>query len=192
MELSEAPSPSAPDPPAVPPEIERFLAQAIPMAENVARHRGATPAAATEIAQNVLIDIWQEWSGNPQAFDVARPLATFVAPRVVRAMINLARASERRLERDGMYLYLHDRAASARMDTDETFSTQELWRVVGAVLASVPRASREVFFLVYQDHATYDEVARARGITEATARVHCHRALASLRAALAHNRTLLT
>jgi len=123
MESTEAPPPPTAPPRDAPSKIERLLARAVPLAEAVARRKGASAAAAGEIAQNVLIDIWQ---------------------------------------------------------------------FVGRVLADVPEASREVFLLVYRDHATYDEVAQARGIAPATARVHCHNVLRSLRASLGHLRTLLT
>ena len=192
MESTEAPPPPTAPPRDAPSQIERLLARAVPLAEAVARRKGASAAAAGEIAQNVLIDIWQEWRANPEAFDMDRPLATLVVPRVGRMIIDGKRASARRVERDGTFLALQEGTVPGGMDPEAAAVAHVFWQFVGRVLADVPEASREVFLLVYRDHATYDEVAQARGIAPATARVHCHNVLRSLRAALGHNRTLLT
>jgi RNA polymerase sigma factor (sigma-70 family) len=192
METSEAESASATEPRAAPPEIEHLLARAMPVAEAVARRNGASRARAAEIAQSVLIDIWQEWRANPEAFNASRPLAALVAPRVRGTMINHHVASDRRIRRDGMFLSLHHALVSEGQHPDEGAVTHVLWQLVGRALADAPKASREVFLLVEHDNATYDQVARARGITPATARVHYHKAIVSLRAALGHNPALLT
>jgi RNA polymerase sigma factor (sigma-70 family) len=173
-------------PRAAPVEIERLLARAVSQAEGLARNHGASPMTAKDIAQNVGIDIWQEWSDDPKAFDMARPLGARVMPRVLRRLRDYRRESQRRLSRDAVFLTQQDRAHSAESELEESTARDLLWAAVRRLLADMPEARREVFFLIYQNDASYEDVSRARGITVKTARVHCHEALQSLRGPYAH------
>jgi RNA polymerase sigma factor (sigma-70 family) len=171
---------------AAPVEIERLLARAVSMAETTARRHGASMTIASDIGQNVAIDIWQEWKGDPKTFDLKLPLSARVTPRVLRLLKNHRRDSDRRLNRDGVFLSLQDRAGSAETELEATTASDLLWDAVCRLLADMPEARREVFLLVHRDNASYKDVSRARGISVKTARVHYHDALQSLRRTYAH------
>ena len=61
---------------------------------------------------------------------------------------------------------------------------RELARVARSAVASLPDRGRQVFLLNRQQQLTYDEIARALGISVKTVETHMVRALRALRAAL--------
>jgi RNA polymerase sigma-70 factor (ECF subfamily) len=154
---------------------DRVVSQVIGVALRVLRDR----ALAEEVAQEVLVEVWQKAARfDPEKGSAAGWIVTFAHRRAVDRVRSEQAARDR-----------HDRVATRDQQrsfdvvSDAVEQRLEHWQVREAV-ARLTERQREAVELAYFGGYTYREVARVLAIPEGTAKSRLRDALARLRTLL--------
>jgi RNA polymerase sigma-70 factor, ECF subfamily len=151
---------------------DRVASQVIGVATRVLRDR----ALAEEVAQEVLVEVWQKAARfDPERGSAAGWIVTFAHRRAVDR-VRSEQAARNRHDRVAQ----RDHERSFDVVTDEVERRMEHWQVREAVARLTDR-QREAVELAYFGGHTYREVAEVLGIPEGTAKSRLRDALARLK-----------
>lgn len=168
-----------------PDALVALLRQVIVLADASARRLGEGDHGARDIALRVATTFW-EGRGQPGGYDSTRPLE----PYVNRCVLNVLRKDERdddaRDERAARFQREFSAVNDVWMDPEAGVSQWDVERLYLRTLQRLPRVCREVFVRSRHERVSDAEIARERGISPATVRVHRRNAGLLLRDAL-HN-----
>lgn len=104
---------------------------------------------------------------------------TKVLPWLVTIAANAARDSQRR--KRSAVSHLRNESATAEKSVDPEPSDPGLRKQLSAALEQLPQQQREAVVLHKVEGWSFDEIARATGITETAARIRAHRGYEKLR-----------
>lgn len=153
--------------------FEDFVAASQPRLRALARSISRETAAADDLVQNVMEQMWVVW----QRERLADP-HSYARTALVRRHISSQRRAFRR--REVLGLDAIDAPTASSMDS----AVSNRWVLVEA-LRQLPKRQREVVVLRYFEDLSIDEVADLLGISQGAVKRHAHRGIARLRTVLA-------
>jgi RNA polymerase sigma-70 factor (ECF subfamily) len=145
------------------------------------------PDAAEDIAQLVVIDVWEDVLEDPGGFDPLKPLEPFVYARVANKVVDMVRSANSREGPHFEYEWTREASANAAGYAEAKVREEDLAKVIDRVLRKTPPRRREIWLRIRQDKESYEMVARAYGLSIKTLENHVTNVQnAIMRAVIAH------
>lgn len=165
-------------------EQDRLLVQAalggdqLAFAELVTRYQSAVynlayrmlgdPTDAEDAAQEVFVRAWNQL----RTFQIERRFSTWLLSIASHHCIDMLRRRKPTAPLDDVALYVQ----SNEPEPDELALRNEQREIVQKLLNTLPDKYRSVTVLRYYNDLSYDEIARATGLTESAVKTQLHRA----------------
>jgi RNA polymerase sigma-70 factor (ECF subfamily) len=127
---------------------------------------------ADDIAQLVVIDVWQDVLKDPDGFDETKPLEPYVFARVANKVVDEVRSTNSRVTSHFEYEWTREGSAEAGGSAEGRVRTEDLAKVIDRVLRRMPPRRREIWLRVKQDRQDHQLVASERGLSPDTVRSH--------------------
>lgn len=145
--------------------------------------RGASPSAAEELVQDVMLTVWNK----ADSFDPKRAtLSTWIYTIARNRFVD--RLRRRRAEPDPADpLFLEDTAAKAE-DSDATMAVADHQRRLRAAIDELPEELKSLLFALYYEGKSMSEVAAETAVALGTIKTRARRALAALRERMGNER----
>jgi RNA polymerase sigma-70 factor, ECF subfamily len=151
---------------------------------NMAYRMLGDSSEAEDAAQEVFVRAWNQL----RTFQTDRRFSTWLLSIASHYSIDLLRRRKPQAPLDGVALYVQ----SDEPEPDELVLKQEQREMVRELVASLPDKYRSVTLLRYYGDMSYDEIARATGLTESAVKTQLHRARRMLAEKLANGNSQLT
>lgn len=135
---------------------------------NMAYRMLGDPTEAEDATQEVFVRAWNQL----RTFQIERRFSTWLLSIASHLCIDLLRRRKPSAPLDGVALYVPSDAP----EPDELALQSEQRRMVQALLNTLPEKYRTVTVLRYYNDLSYDEIARATGLTESAVKTQLHRA----------------
>lgn len=126
---------------------------------------------AKDVHQEVFLAVWRTWDSLKKDTN----WRGYLYRVTVRKAIEFARKSKVIPIAEG-----HSDCSKSQDRPDAAILTKELWQKVTDSLANLPEKQAEVFVLSRIEGLEYKDIAEAMSCSEATIRVHLHRAMMRL------------
>jgi RNA polymerase sigma-70 factor (ECF subfamily) len=123
---------------------------------------------AEDAAQEVFVRAWNQL----RTFQTDRRFSTWLLSIASHYCIDLLRRRKPQAPLDGVALYVQ----SDDPEPDEVVLREEQRQMVRELVATLPDKYRAVTLLRYYGDMSYDEIARATGLTESAVKTQLHRA----------------
>jgi RNA polymerase sigma factor (sigma-70 family) len=129
------------------------------------------PDVAADVAQDVTIACLMKLRAG--RLPSSSPALTALVRRMVRdRAIDWWRSCDRRGERDGQHHSESCASTNAWMSPDAVIEDAELWAFYVRTRDSMPKMCRQVYVMLREEGASYQQVAKRLGIAVATVRWH--------------------
>jgi RNA polymerase sigma-70 factor, ECF subfamily len=135
---------------------------------NMAYRMLGDSSEAEDAAQEVFVRAWNQL----RTFQTDRRFSTWLLSIASHYSIDLLRRRKPQAPLDGVALYVQ----SDEPEPDELVLKQEQREMVRELVGSLPDKYRSVTLLRYYGDMSYDEIARATGLTESAVKTQLHRA----------------
>ncbi len=178
-------------------EQDRLLVQSaltgdqVAFAELVTRYQSAVynmasrmlgdPTEAEDAAQEVFVRAWNQL----HTFQIDRRFSTWLLSIASHHCIDMLRRRKPSAPLDGVALYVQ----SDEPEPDELVLRDEQREMVQGLINALPEKYRAVTLLRYYGDLSYDEIAKATGLSESAVKTQLHRARRMLAGQLLKSRT---
>jgi RNA polymerase sigma-70 factor, ECF subfamily len=142
---------------------------------------------AKDLVHEAFLRLWRQRSqvqlGGPTARSYLYTIVRYQALDHLRH-----RRVEERWRREYVAPHVTDQGAALATDPDQEFTARETAAAIQQAVDALPHRQRQVLLLRWQQQASYDEIAKALGISPKTVAIHTGKAIQRLRELLAQVR----